>query len=445
MLKLQQLGAQPDTVNLMGGAPPPANWTRFLVGTKRGISPVVVVLLASTLVTIGFWRVLPDRFRVNEQSDYFAAYEPLARNILAGRGFARGFENPSTAYPPGYPLILAGIFGASHWLGVSEEVTLSAFAVMCMALVSMFVFLLARMFWGTLPALITSLIWMTYPFALWLTKQPNSELPFIVVLYGGLCLFWYALSRRLPAQVYFLCGLVFGAAMLIRPIAIGVGVVLSVVIWFSRRELGWRGRWLLIVMLLLGNVVAVSPWEAWVYAKTGNVILLSTNGVNSMRDGLTFAVETKGYRQDSSISPDVVQVMDDIRVHENEITRFGDFRSIIFQEFRSHPVAVIKLLLLKAARSWFATDSQRLERPILLIQLGYLALVAWGTWSAWKRGGLNRKFVIGALLLTVYFWGMTFLALSILRYMVPAVGLLFVLIAGCYPLQSVSESKPALG
>jgi len=444
MLKLQQLGAQSDTVDLIGSVPP-ANWTRFLVGTRRGISPVVVVLLASTLVTVVFWRVLPGRFRVNEQSDYFAAYEPLARNILAGHSFSRGDEDPSTVYPPGYPLILAGIFGASHWLGLSEDVSLSAFAVICMALVSMFVFLLTRMLWGILPALISSLIWMTYPFALWLTKQPNSELPFMVALYGGLCLLWYALSRRLPALVYFLCGLVFGAAMLIRPIAIGVGLILSVVIWFSRRELGWRGRWLLIVMLLLGNVVAVSPWEAWVYAKTGNVILLSTNGVNSMRDGLTFEVETKGYRQGSSISPDVVQVMDTIRAREGEVTTFSDLRSIISHEFRSHPIAVIKLLFLKAARSWYATDSQRLEGPTLLIQLLYLGFVAWGAWRAWKRGGLIRKFVIGALLMTVYFWGMTFLALSILRYMVPAVGLLFVLIAGCCPLQRVSESKPALG
>jgi hypothetical protein len=137
--------------------------------------------------------------------------------------------------------------------------------------------------------------------------------------------------------------------------------------------------------------------------------------------------------------------MDDIRARENGITTLSDFRSILSQEFRSQPIAVIKLLLLKTARSWYGTDSQRLEGPILLIQLMYLALVAWGAWSAWKRGGLQRKFVIGALLVTLYFWGMTFLALSILRYMVPAVGLLFVLIGGCYPVKFRSETKPSLG
>lgn len=404
----------------------------------------MAILAASMLATVAFWKVLPHSFRLNEGSDYVNAYEPIARNVIAGYGFTIEPGTPATGYSPGYPLILVSIFSASKRLGVSEDVSLSVFAVISMALVSMFVFLLTRMFWGTLPALITSLIWMTYPFALWLTKQPNSELPFMVVLYGGLCLFWYALSQRLPARVYFLCGLVFGVAMLIRPIAIGIGLVLAVIVWFTRREIGRRVRLLMIVMLLLGNVLAIAPWETWVYAKTGKVILLSTNGVKSIRDGLMFAVDPKGYRQDSSIPPDVIQVMNDIRVHENEISTFSNIPPIVFREFRAHPIAVIKLLLLKAARSWYGTDSQRLEGPTLLIQLVYLVLVAWGAWRAWRHGGLQRKFVIGALLLTVYFWGMTVLVLSILRYMVPAVGLLFVLIAGCFPLNLRSETKPAM-
>ncbi len=402
---------------------------------------LVSVLIASGLMTFIFGKLLPARFSANETSDYSSAYEPTARSLLAGRGISRTDENPMTAYPPGYPLLLAGIFEVSHWLGIQEDVTLSAFAVFCMALVSMFVFVLTRMLWGILPALASSFIWMTYPFALWLTKQPNSELPFMVVFYGGLCLFWLALLRRLPAWIYFLCGLVFGFAMLIRPIAIGIGFVLSVTIWLARRETSRGFRSLMIALLLMGNLVAVFPWEAWVYAKTGKVILLSTNGVKSMRDGLTFGVETKGYRQDSPLPSDVVQVMADVSAHQSEINTFSDLRLIISQEIRSHPLAVLKLALLKIARSWYGTDSQRLEMPTLLIQLVYLVLVVWGAMGAWKSGGLRRTFTISALLIVVYFWGMTFVALSILRYMVPVVGLLFVLVAGSYPLIRRAKSR----
>ena len=67
-----------------------------------------------------------------------------------------------------------------------------------MALTSVLVYLLAQSVWGPLPALISALIWMTYPFALWLTKQQGSEMPFLVVFYGGVYLFWRALLRRDP-------------------------------------------------------------------------------------------------------------------------------------------------------------------------------------------------------------------------------------------------------
>jgi 4-amino-4-deoxy-L-arabinose transferase-like glycosyltransferase len=406
---------------------------------------MVAVLLASCLVTLVFWRVLPNSFRLNEQSDYFAFYEPVARSILAGRGLSREGENPATAYPPGYPMFLAAIFDVSHRLGISEEVSLAAVAVLGMGLASVFVFLLSRMLWGFLPALVSSAMWMTYPFALWLTKQPNSEMPFIVVLYGGLCLFWFALVRLKRARIYFWWGLLFGLALLSRPIAIGIALVLSVVVWFARRNVSPRIRSYMIVMLLLGNVLAVFPWETWVYARTGKVILLSTNGVKSMRDGLTFAVNTKGYREDISVSPDVAQVMKDILAQADQIASLGQLSSVMTSEFQSHPASVAKLSLLKIARSWYGTDSGRKEWPILLIQLVYLSLFIWSFCVAWKRGGVYRVFAMGSLLITVYFWAMTVLVLSILRYMVPAIGLLFVLVGGARAKRLSLRTNPELG
>lgn len=439
--QLQHLEGAAAAANLPG-AIAKANLSKSLVRFERGLWPLVIVLLASSVITVAFWRLIPEQFRLNEQSDYASSYEPAARSLLAGHGPTVGGELV-TGYPPGYPLILAGIFGVSHWLGVPEETSLSAFAVICMALASMFIFVLARMFWGVRPALISALLWMTYPFALWLTKQPNSELPFMVIFYGGLCLFWYALARRLSARVYFLCGLVFGVAMLVRPIAMGIGLVAAAVVWFVPRELNRRVRAALIAMLLLGNLSAVLPWEAWAYHKTGQVIPLSTNGVRSMRDGMTFAVVSKGYRQNSSAPADVVTVMDDIRAHIDEIRTFRDVPPIMLREFRARPVAVTKLVLIKLARSWYATDSGRKELPILFIQLGYLLLVGWAGWKSWRAGGINRAFLVSALFLVAYFWGMTFLALSILRYMVPVCGLLFVLFGSCRHL-TIRNSKPRL-
>ncbi|HYJ86777.1 MAG TPA: glycosyltransferase family 39 protein, partial [Pyrinomonadaceae bacterium] len=322
---------------------------------------VFVVFAASVFLTITFRSVLPSSFRLNESSDYAVSYEPVARNILLGRGFTRGNENLATEYPPGYPLLLAGTFAVCSFLGVPEETGVSSISVFGMGLVSVFIFLLTRQLWGVVPALISALMWMTYPFALWLTKQPSSEIPYMVVLYGGLCLFWYALVRRISGGVYFLCGLLFGVAMLIRPAAVGIALVLSVIIWFGRREVSVRLRCLMITMLLLGNLAVVLPWEAWVYAKTGQVILLSTNGARGMRDGLTFAVSSKGYREDINVSPDVARVMEDILAQADQINTVGQVSSAMAREFRSHPAAVAKLSVMKIARSWYGTDSGRRE------------------------------------------------------------------------------------
>src|SRR5574341_2678454 len=62
---------------------------------------------ASLLITCTFLAVLPDRFRVDEGSDYAALYEPVARSILAGRGFTSATGEFAVVYPPGFPLVLA--------------------------------------------------------------------------------------------------------------------------------------------------------------------------------------------------------------------------------------------------------------------------------------------------------------------------------------------------
>ena len=45
-----------------------------------------IFIHAKCLVTLLFWITLPTTFQ-NTNSDYILFYEPVARNILAGRGF----------------------------------------------------------------------------------------------------------------------------------------------------------------------------------------------------------------------------------------------------------------------------------------------------------------------------------------------------------------------
>lgn len=435
MLRIQEIGATESNRQISHDA----SAGSFLHPSYRWIP--LAVFAASILVTITFWRVLPNSFRLNEGSDYFEYYEPLARNVLAGHGLVLNGQ-PDISHPPGYPLVLAGVFKVSQALRIGEERGLAAFAALCMALVSILIFYLARAVWGVLPAIISSLLWMTYPFALWLTKQPNSELPFMVVFYGGMSLFWYGVVRRIDAwPIYAICGFLFGMAMLIRPFAIGIGLTMAIIVWLVKRDLSKYSRLLLIAALLIGNAAAVLPWEAWVYAQTGRVVLLGTGGVGGMRDGLTFGADRKNYREENNYSPDVSGVMSDFRANLTGTETAWGIVAGVAKETRAHPIGVAKLFLLKLGRSWYGTDSLRKEGWILLIQIMYLLLLIWSVRRVWRQGELQRRFVLGILAVVVYFWAMSVIGTSLLRFLVPVTGLIFVLISGAFsPLARTGSS-----
>jgi hypothetical protein len=148
-----------------------------------------------------------------------------------------------------------------------------------------------------------------------------------------------------------------------------------------------------------------------------------------MRDGLTFAVNLKG-REGIQIPQDVRMLMDNLQARLSESKSLDSVVKVILEELQTQPHAVIKLFAIKAARSWFGTDSQRLENLIILIQVPYLCLALSGTWAIWRSGGTIKSMAVGIWLIVMYFWAMSILGLSILRYMVPAMGLLFILMPG---------------
>jgi 4-amino-4-deoxy-L-arabinose transferase-like glycosyltransferase len=284
--------------------------------------------------------------------------------------------------------------------------------------------------------LLPALAWMTYPFFLWLTKQPNSELPFIPVMYAGLYVFWWATLREAGGPrvwaLYLAAGLLTGAAMLIRPAAIGLSLTLALVVllcaarWSSKARLGYG------CLIILGSVIAVLPWEATVYTRTGEMIPLSSGGAATIRDGLTFLAVPKDYRQEIAVPEDVAALMWAIHERREEATTTGGVFAVALDEAGQAPVAFLKLLAIKTGRSWYGVDSRILEAPALAIQAIYLALILWGSVYAWRQGGPWRQMNAGNWIIVLYFWAMTFLVVPLLRYMVPIMGLLMIALPGVY-------------
>lgn len=424
-----------------------STWTGSLfsqLDSKR--VAVTAVFILSVLVSLGFYLIVPSGLENDPKTDFATYYEPVARNLLAGRGYIQhvGEPNVSARYPPGFSLQIAASLWIANLLHIPERISLLIAAIVGMGLTSVLVFMFARSVWNVRFALLAASVWMTYPLALWLVNGQNGEVPFQAALYTGLYTLWRAVVRKSASPIaYFLAGMLGGAAMLIRPIAIGIGLIMAAVIWFGGREFAVRRRLVLVTVLMLGNLAAIAPWEAFVYARTGKVVMLGTGGVVSLRDGLTFAINTKGYRQGVSVPGDVEELMRDVLANYEQLQTVGDVGLIVGHELRERPVAVAKLFVIKAARSWYGTDTHRREPQVLLMQLIYLVFIALGSVAAWKAGGLSRRLVVMVWLVTCYFWGMNILSTGLARYTVPIMGLLFLLVPAALNRRAVVVEAPS--
>ena len=138
------------------------------------------------------------------------------------------------------------------------------------------------------------------------------------------------------------------------------------------------------------------PWEISVYLQTGRVIPISTGGIASIRDGLTYAVDLKGYRQESYVPKDSLEVIQETlsRKEAGELETFSQLGAFIIEQIQKSPIAMAKLLGIKFLRSWFATDSGRYEIAIAFAQGIYLSIAARGMWISWKQGGMLKRFSI---------------------------------------------------
>jgi 4-amino-4-deoxy-L-arabinose transferase-like glycosyltransferase len=400
------------------------------------------VFAASAFTILVFWKLVPPSYLATESGDYTAYYEPVARNLVNNHSFVLPDATLAIRYPPGFPSLLAFAFAVSSLTAIPEAAVLSMLILLAMGSSSVLIYMFAKSVWGPVPGLIAALAWISNPFALWLTKQPNSEVPFLVMFYTAIYLFWRnLLTKNVAWYDYLWSGVLLGVTSLIRPIAIGAVFILSAALLLLATHMKIRSRLLLIGVMLAGNVAAVLPWQLWVYHETGKIIILSTGGLPSIREGLTYAVDLDGYRVTSKIPEDVLALMQD--VNSRSTASFGEILSVLIQQIEERPQALAKLLTMKAARSWYGTDSGRYESGIMLLQSLFLLSVLWCSVVCWRQGGVAKNLAIVVWALVFYFWAMTILVFSIVRYMVPALGLLTVMIPAFFSRAVDSKERRA--
>jgi 4-amino-4-deoxy-L-arabinose transferase-like glycosyltransferase len=388
---------------------------------------IPAVLLAAAALTGLAWGIAqPDFLTHPDPAAFSPDYAPAVRSLLAGQGL------PDARYPPLFPLLLAAAMLAANRLNIAPGLLTGLGMAASFGLSAALIYAIARRLWGARPALLAALAWMLYPPVWRWLLSPLSGLPFTMLLLGAaLLLSADALDEKGWVLRSAGCGALLGLAMLTRPIGIGPAAVFPAAL-LLRPDRSFRRRLAQAGLALAGCLLAILPWQAWMAAQ-GETAFLSSGAAPSILDGLTYAVDPSENRP-LRVPADVEQLQQDIYARQyGELDSAGSIAAYLVEQMGRRPGAVAKLFVIKAARAWYGTDSGTLDRALLAMQVPVMALLAGSAWRAQRAGGARRRMAAIFAGTTLTFWAMTTLVLSILRYMLPAISLLFTLIPALLP------------
>ncbi len=348
-------------------------------------------------------------------------YSNQVRSLVAGQGFG------SFRYPPLFPLMLAGVELTSSRMGIDDGILGATLFLVFAISGSLLVMRIGQELWGPWAGLLCAAVWLGYPvfWRMWL--QPLSEAPFTVLLLAAV-LVALGLTRNQDRSSVkaILVGVLLGLAMLVRPSAIGLPLVFGLFVVVRAAGRSRYRRAASATLIVLAAVVTVLPWEFHVWRSSGEVVPLSTGGVPTVLDGLTYAVDPSENRP--VWVPDAVRQLQ-IEMYEKsyrELDSVAAISGFLWEKLRSTPAAVVQLFAIKAARSWYGTDSGQNDKWLLAFQLPLVTLLSIGAVRAWRSGGKVGDAGALILMIALYSWVMTTLVLSIVRYMVPALAVMVV-------------------
>jgi 4-amino-4-deoxy-L-arabinose transferase-like glycosyltransferase len=397
-----------------------------LLSTKM-IGPPSLFLLAAIIQMAFLFVLLPARYHVNDNDNYRTFYEPVAENILAGKGLVGADEKIALTYPPGYPAVIATTFALAERLHLNRERTLDILNILITSLSCLVLFLTVREAFGERIGLLTWLLWISYLPNLWTLVRPNPETPFTLLLYCGVWAFVRAMKRESVGGAVTV-GVTLGLAALIRPIGVFLPFVLAAIALLFA-PMAMKKRIFIASLIVAGFLISVTPWETFVMSKTGKLVLLCTNGPSSMADGLVFALQREPEDQPMWAPAPVIGMMERANARRSEMQTTGSVLGFAWGEAKTHPLAFAEFLLLKFFRPWYSTATRRRESPIVLLQIFYVPLGVAGLFWGKKRYP-KQTLAMGVFVsVVVYFWAMALLTLPIFRYLVPAFGYVIIFVA----------------
>ena len=235
-------------------------------GLGRRAALAIVALAFATRAGFALWA--PDQ--VYGDPLFYAFY---GHQIANGNGFTENDGSPGIFWPPGWPLVIAGVYtlvGEHPGAVVALEVLLGSLTALGVAGIG------ARLL-GRRTGLAAGVIYALWPGNVYLTAVLLSETAFLAWLVASLWLLLAALEWQGCKRVTGLCaaGVLFGAAALTKAEPLALLPVLAAVLALRVARSDWlvHGG-----ALLLGIAVVLAPWALRNQAIFGAPIVTSASG-----------------------------------------------------------------------------------------------------------------------------------------------------------------------
>ncbi len=412
-----------------------------------------VVFLVSSLIFAAFLSIAPGSFVDKPCSDCEGWYYPVAENLANGKGLVVGEVNrPALDRPPGQVLLLSALFRLGRVLRVDNVNMVYGYNVLLLSAAAYFLFLTSHLFWGIKGGLISAGLWASSPFTLWFLNQPFSEVPFFLFLFSSIWVLFRSGYQKVNLKDLFLVGMLLGMATMIRPI--GVALILPFLITFWVMMKCSLGKQLIAgsIATIIGVAATLAPWHIYLYDQKGSFVFLSDGAHmhRSVVEGFIFGIRSEEYKDAIRLTPDVKEFMEgmyktiyhydqdpsDMNTYGPgaplDVSETKNVIRIATRRLRGDLVLAVRFLWLKVSRSWYGTDSHRNEPAAALFQFFYLSLCGLGLLRS-VQSSHTRNLGLIAGLTTLYFWTFAVAFTPLVRYMIPALGALFLVVPGSIP------------
>lgn len=387
--------------------------------------PLLIVFLVALLARVVFVvaQLELQLFDIAFDATDSSLYRRLAEGILSGQGFVDAEGEPTAFVGIGYPAFLALLFQ------ISDSTLFIALvqSVIGAATVSLIAWMGGRL--GQLSgAWIAGIAAAFYPHLIFWTGYVLTETIYVFLLVAAVAAA-VAASREGDNRVQFaaVSGVAFGCAALVRPIALGLGLLFVALAFFLRL---YRTR-ALVGLAALALIMA--PWVVRNAIQLGAPVVTSTESGYVLWQGNSPGANggTRGYVDELDFKP--------LNLSENlsEVERDAEYRRQALRWMARNPNRVLELVPKKLWNMWRPTYEGASTINNLVTYATYLPLLVGALMGLYRA----RRHPIGILLLTVVGYHLLVhgLVTGMIRFRLPVEAILLVALAGLVVSQTPSS------